>query len=64
MLNLQRLKEVDINYNACTRSKMIRRPIKGLLADPFEYLDFIEGNIFELKPRAHNRSSIVLLLID
>ena len=27
-------------------------------------MDFIEGDTFELKPRAHDRSSVVLLLID
>ena len=43
---------------------MIRRPTKGPLADPLQYLDSIKGNTFELKPKAHNRSSIMLLLID
>ena len=42
----------------------MRRPIKGPLADPLQYLDSIKGNIFELKPKAHDRSSVVLLLID
>ena len=64
MLNLQGLKEVDIDYNACTKLKIMRRPIKGPLADPLQYLDSIEGNTFELKPKAHNKSSIMLLLID
>ena len=27
-------------------------------------MDFIEGDTFELKPRAHDRLSVVLLLID
>ena len=43
---------------------MMRRPAKGPLADPLQYLDSIEGNTFELKPKAHNKSFIVLLLID
>ena len=43
---------------------MMRRPIKGPLADPFYSLDFIEGDTFELKLKAHDRSSIILLLID
>ena len=64
MLNLQGLKEVDIDYNVCTRSEIMRRPAKGLLADPLQYLDFIEGDTFKLKPKAHDRSSIMLLLID
>ena len=64
MPNLQGLKKADIDYNACTKSKMMRRPAKGLLADPIQSLDSIEGDTFELKPKAHNRSSIVLLLID
>ena len=34
MLNLQGLKEVDIDCNACTKLKMMRRPAKGPLADP------------------------------
>ena len=64
MPNLQGLKEVDIDYNACTKSKIMRRPAKGPLTDPLQSLDFIEGNTFELKPRAHNKSSVMLLLID
>ena len=64
MPNLQGLKEVDIDYNACTKSKIMRRPAKGPLADPFQYLDSIEGDMFELKPKAYDRSSVVLLLID
>ena len=64
MPNLQRLKKADINCNAYTRSKMIRRPAKGPLTDPLQYLDSIEGNTFKLKPKAHNKSSIILLLID
>ena len=43
---------------------MIRRPAKGPLADPLHSLDFIEGDTFKLKPKAHDRSSVVLLLID
>ena len=43
---------------------MMRRPAKGFLTDPLQSLDFIEGDMFELKPRAHDRSSVVLLLID
>ena len=43
---------------------MIRRPIKGPLADSLQYLDSIKGDIFELKPKAYNRLSVVLLLID
>ena len=42
----------------------MRRPIKGPLADPFHSLDSIEGNTFELKPKAHDKSSVILLLID
>ena len=42
----------------------MRRPVKGPLADPLQYLDSIEGNTFKLKPKAHNKSSVVLLLID
>ena len=42
----------------------MRRPTKGPLADPLQCLDSIEGDTFKLKPKAHNRSSIVLLLID
>ena len=64
MPNLQGLKEADIDCNACTKSKIMRRPVKGPLADSLQCLDFIEGDTFELKPRAHDRSSIVLLLID
>ena len=64
MLNLQGLKEVDLDCNACTRSKIIRRPVKGPLTDPLQCLDSIKGDIFKLKPKAHNKSSIVLLLID
>ena len=64
MLSLQRLKKVNIDCNAYIRSKMIRRPVKGPLTNPLQNLDFIEGNTFELKPRAHNKSSIILLLID
>ena len=43
---------------------MMRRPAKGPLADPLQCLDFIEGDTFELKPKAHDRLFIVLLLID
>ena len=43
---------------------MIRRPTKGPLTDPLQCLDSIEGNTFELKPRAHDKSSVILLLID
>ena len=43
---------------------MIRRPVKGPLTDPFHSLDSIKGDTFELKPKAHDKSSIVLLLID
>ena len=43
---------------------MMRRPAKGSLADPFHSLDSIEGDTFELKPKAHDRLSVVLLLID
>ena len=64
MPNLQRLKKADINCNTCTKSKIIRRPTKGPLADPLQYLDSIEGDTFELKPKAHNKSFIILLLID
>ena len=64
MLNLQGLKEVNINCNACTKLKIIRRPVKGPLADPLYSLDFIEGDTFELKPKVHDKSSVVLLLID
>ena len=42
----------------------MRRPAKGPLTDPIQYLDFIEGNTFKLKPKAHDKSFIVLLLID
>ena len=64
MPHLQGLKEVDIDCNACIKLKMMRRPAKGLLTDPIQSLDFIEGDTFELKPRAHDRSFVVLLLID
>ena len=64
MPNLQRLKEADINYNACTKSKIMRRPVKGPLTDPLQCLDSIKGNTFKLKPKAHDKSSIILLLID
>ena len=64
MPNLQGLKEVDINCNACTKLKMMRRPAKGPLADPLQCLDSIEGDTFELKPKAYDRSSVMLLLID
>ena len=43
---------------------MMRRPTKGPLADPLQYLDSIKGDTFKLKPKAHNKSSIMLLLID
>ena len=43
---------------------MMRRPTKGPLADPLQYLDSIKGNTFELKPKVHDKSSVVLLLID
>ena len=62
--NLQGLKKTNINCNTYTKSKIIRRPTKGPLTDPLQYLDSIEGNTFELKPKAHNKSSIILLLID
>ena len=42
----------------------MRRPTKGPLASPLQYLDSIEGNTFKLKPKAYNKSSIILLLID
>ena len=42
----------------------MRRPTKGPLADPLQYLDSIKGNTFKLKPKAHDKSSIILLLID
>ena len=42
----------------------MRRPAKGPLTDLLQSLDSIEGNTFELKPRAHNKSSVMLLLID
>ena len=42
----------------------MRRPAKGPLADPLQSLDSIEGDTFKLKPKAHNRLSIILLLID
>ena len=42
----------------------MRRPAKGPLTDPLQSLDFIEGDTFELKPRAHDKSSVMLLLID
>ena len=45
-------------------SKIIRRPTKGPWTDPLQYLDSIEGNTFKLKPKAHNKSFIILLLID
>ena len=64
MLNLQGLKKVDIDCNACTRSKMMRRPAKDPLADHFKCLDSIEGDMFKLKPKAHDKSFVVLLLID
>ena len=64
MPNLSGLKEADIDCNACIKLKMMRRPVKGPLADPFQCLDFIEGDTFELKPRAHDRLFVVLLLID
>ena len=64
MPKLQGLKEANINYNACTRSKIMRRPAKSPLTDPLQCLDSIEGDTFELKPRAHDKSSVVLLLID
>ena len=43
---------------------MMRRLVKGPLTDPLQSLDFIEGNTFELKPKAHNRLTVILLLID
>ena len=64
MPNLQGLKEVNINYNACIKLKIIRRPIKGPLTDPLQSLNSIKGNTFELKPKTHNKSSVILLLID
>ena len=64
MLNLQGLKKVNIDYNACLRSKIMRRPAKGPLEDPLQSLDSIEGDTFELKPKVHDRLSIMLLLID
>ena len=42
----------------------MRRPVKGPLMDPLQSLDFIEGNTFELKPKAHDKLSVMLLLID
>ena len=43
---------------------MMWRPAKGPLTDPLYSLDSIEGDIFELKPKAHDKLSVVLLLID
>ena len=43
---------------------MMRRPIKGPLADLIQSLDSIKGDTFELKPKVYNKSSIKLLLID
>ena len=43
---------------------MMRRPAKDPLADPLQCLDFIEGDTFKLKPKAHDKLFIVLLLID
>ena len=34
MPNLQGLKKANINYNAYTKSKIMRRPTKGPLTDP------------------------------
>ena len=42
----------------------MRRPVKGPLSDPFQCLDFIEGDTFEVKPKAYDKSSVMLLLID
>ena len=64
MPNLQGLTEADISCEACTKAKMVRRPSKGPLADPLLALDSIEGDTFELKPRAHDKTSVVLLFID
>ena len=43
---------------------MMRRLTKGPLTDLLQYLDSIKGNTFKLKPKAHDKSSIILLLID
>ena len=43
---------------------MMRRLAKGPLADPLQSLDSIEGDTFKLKPRAHDKSSVILLLIN
>ena len=64
MLNLQGLKEADIDCNTCTKSKIMRRPTKGPLTNPLQCLDSIKGNTFKLKPKAHDKSSVILLLID
>ena len=42
----------------------MRRPAKGPLADSLHNLDFIKGDTFKLKPKIHDRLSVVLLLID
>ena len=64
MPDLQGLKEEDIDCPFCTQAKMVRHPSKGPLADPPNALDSIEGDIFEISPTAHNKSSTVLLLVD
>ena len=42
----------------------MRRPVKGPLTDPLQSLDSIEGDTFKLKPKVHDKSSVILLLID
>ena len=54
------LKESDIDCQACTQAKMMQIPAKGPLTDSPEALDSIEGDIFEISPKAHNKSSTVL----
>ena len=64
MPNLEGLKEADIDCQICTQAKMVRHPSKGPLADPPAALDSIEGDIFEISPQGHNKSSAVLFLVD
>ena len=64
MPNLEGLTEADIHCQVCTQAKMLRHPSKGPLADPPKALDSIEGDIFEMSPQSHNKSSAVLLLVD
>ena len=64
MPNLEGLTEDDIDCQVCTQAKMLRLPSKGPLANPFEALDSIKGDIFEMSPQSHNKSSAVLLLVD